>query len=331
MLLGCAASSPGGPTSSRATVPDPYLLQQPGGLAKTNSGANELAPTPLSEPTLSQSIPNVPNGSEPVTSQQGMIRVPGGTFMMGADIGGEEDEHPLHTVTVLAFWLDVTEATVRDYTECMQVGVCTMYRPDVAKSFGAGNDSRFRQPLQPISGISWDQALAYCEYRGKRLPREAEWERAARGDDNRKYPWGDSAPDPAIHACFARHIGTPLGTTCDVGSFPRGAGPYGHLDLAGNVWEWMSDYYDPIAYRRAGSSRGEPGTCEQIIETQNWLRREKRKGFTGTNPIPTVCERVLRGGAFNYPANGLRVTNRVHHPGHWRMVMAGVRCARSAI
>jgi formylglycine-generating enzyme required for sulfatase activity len=91
----------------------------------------------------------------------------------------------------------------------------------------------------------------------------------------------------------------------------------------------MSDYYDPMAYRRPSAASGEPGSCEQILETQNWLRREKRQGFTGTNPIPTECERVLRGGAFNYPATGLRASNRVHHPGQWRLLMAGVRCARN--
>ena len=247
---------------------------------------------------------------------------------MGADVGGEEDEHPQHDVTVADFWLDTTEVTVSDYLQCVDAGACTTYRQDVAKSFGAGEDARFRQPLQPVTGVSWQQAAEYCRYRGKRLPREAEWERAARGDDDRKYPWGNSAPDPTRHGCFARAIGTPQGITCPVGSYPEGAGPFGHLDLAGNVWEWLADYYDPFAYRRSGAARGEPGTCDQILETQAWLRREKRQGFTGTNPIPTECERVLRGGAFNYPANGLRVTNRVHHPGHWRLLMAGVRCAK---
>ncbi len=260
----------------------------------------------------------------------GMLRVPGGSFTMGADIGGEEDEHPAHPVTIESFWLDVTEVSVHDYLECVNAGRCEMYRTDVAKLFHAGDDSRFRRPDQPVSGISWEQAKTYCEYRGKRLPREAEWERAARGDDNRKFPWGNSAPNPSVHGCFSRHVGTPDGTTCRVGAYPAGAGPYGHLDLAGNVWEWIVDLYDPFAYRRAESTRGESGSCQQIKETQDWLRHENKQGFTGTNPIPTECEHVLRGGAFNYPPSGLRVTNRVHHPGSWRLLMAGVRCAMDA-
>jgi formylglycine-generating enzyme required for sulfatase activity len=266
--------------------------------------------------------------AEGAKAPPGMLYVPGGTFQMGADMGGEEDEHPQHPVTVSGFWLDVTETTVSDYVECVRAGACTIYRQNAARTVGAADDRRFRQPLQPVTGISWDQAATYCSYRGKRLPREAEWERAARGDDNRRYPWGSATPDPARHGCFARAIGTESGTTCIVGSFPEGAGPFGHLDLAGNVWEWLLDYYDPFAYRRPEASRGEPGTCEQILDTLAWLRREKRQGFTGTNPIPSECERVLRGGAFNYPAAGLRVTNRVHHPGSWRLLMAGVRCAK---
>jgi formylglycine-generating enzyme required for sulfatase activity len=102
------------------------------------------------------------------------------------------------------------------------------------------------------------------------------------------------------------------------------------LDLTGNVWEWTSDLYDPYAYRRATSATGEPGRCSEILETLASLRRNKQQGFTGKNPIPTVCERVLRGGAFNYDAAGLRASNRVHHPESWRMLVAGLRCAKDA-
>jgi len=257
-----------------------------------------------------------------------MLLVPGGTFKMGSDVGGEEDEHPAHSVTVHGFWLDINEVTVREYQQCIAAGKCRSYRDQFGQPGSRFDETRFRRPNQPVSGISWDDARAYCAFRGKRLPREAEWERAARGDDGRVYPWGGTAPDPAVHGCFARALGTANGTTCDVGSYPRGCGPYGHHDLAGNVWEWMADYYDPFAYRRSGATYGEPGTCNEIKETQNWLRANNRQGFTGTNPIPVSCERVLRGGAFNYPANGLRATNRVHHPGDWRLLMAGARCAK---
>jgi len=267
-------------------------------------------------------------GCESIEDEPGMLLVPGGTFKMGSDVGGEEDEHPAHSVTVDRFWLDINEVTVHDYQQCIAAGTCRTYRDQFGLPGSRLDQARFRQPNQPVSGISWDDAHTYCAFRGKRLPREAEWERAARGDDGRVYPWGGTAPNPVVHGCFARALGTANGTTCDVGSYPRGAGPYGHQDLAGNVWEWMADFYDPFAYRRTGATHGEPGTCQEIKETQNWLRANNRQGFTGTNPIPTSCERVLRGGAFNYPANGLRATNRVHHPGDWRLLMAGARCAK---
>lgn len=245
---------------------------------------------------------------------------------MGAPSGGEPDEHPAHRVTIKSFWLDTDEVTVGQYAECMAAKVCRPYKNNydhVGKV-----EVRFRQPNQPVTGISWDDAVAYCGFRGKRLPREAEWERAARGDDERTYPWGNTQPDPSVHGCFARPLGTDSGTTCIVGSYPKGNGPYGHRDLAGNVWEWQMDNYDPFAYRRASAPQGEPASCEQILETQDFLRNNQQQGYTGSNPIPTTCERVLRGGAFNYPGPGLRSTNRVHHPGNWRLLMAGVRCAK---
>jgi formylglycine-generating enzyme required for sulfatase activity len=249
-----------------------------------------------------------------------MLLVPAGSFTMGTDKGGEGDEHPAHEVSVGAFWLDVTEVTNGAYAECVAARTCRPHDPKNAERNGF-DDRTFRGPDQPVSGVSWDDAVAYCTFRGKRLPTEAEWERAARGDDRRSFPWGDESPT-AEHGVFSSPV------TADVGTHPRGAGPFGHLDLAGNVWEWCADHYDPFAYTRPTANEGRPGNCAEILRAQDKLRKDRREGFTGTNPIPTECERVLRGGAFNYPAAGLRVTNRVHHPGRYRLVMSGFRCAK---
>jgi formylglycine-generating enzyme required for sulfatase activity len=252
-----------------------------------------------------------------------MILVPAGPFTMGADRGGEDDEHPAHTVTLAAFWLDRTEVTNLAYRRCVDAGRCRPHDPTSANKNHFGGDAPFRGPAQPISSVSWDDAKAYCAWAGKRLPTEAEWEKAARGPDGRKFPWGEAAADPSLAVFGADR-------TADVGTHPTGNGPYGHADLAGNVWEWVEDQYDPYAYRRAGADRGIPGSCDQIMAAQDALRRAGRQGFTGKNPIPTGCERVLRGGAFNYDGPGLRASNRVHHPGSFRLVMSGFRCANDA-
>ncbi len=253
----------------------------------------------------------------------GMIRVPGGTFVMGSDVGGQQDEHPAHRVTLASFFLDRTEVTNGAYAACVSAGKCGAPDPASARRSHFGPDSAFRGAEQPVSSISWGDARAYCGFVGKRLPTEAEFERAARGDDERTYAWGNEPPS-AERAVY----GTTR--TSNVGTHPAGAGPYGHLDLAGNVWEWLEDFYDPDAYRRPGAAHGIPGTCDEIRAAQDALRSSGRQGFTGSNPIPTECEHVLRGGAFNYGGPGLRASNRVHHPGRFKLIMAGVRCAKDA-
>ena len=260
-------------------------------------------------------------------SVDGMLLVPGGTFTMGADCGGEDDEHPAHAVTLAAFYLDRTEVTNEAYGDCVRARACNAPDANASRANHAGPDAPFRRPRQPVMGVSWSDASAYCRFVDKRLPREAEWEKAARDSDDRRFPWGNDAPTPE-HAAFGRPLGG--GATDDVGAHPAGRGPYGHDDLAGNVWEWTSDEYDPFAYKRSAATTGEPGTCKQILAAQDELRRDGKQGYTGSNPIPNVCEHVLRGGAFNYDGPGLRVWNRVHHPGTFRLVMAGFRCARSA-
>ncbi len=248
-----------------------------------------------------------------------MLKVPGGVYWMGADSGGEPDEHPRHETRVATFWLDRTEVTNGAYERCVLAGRCRPRDTSNAERNGF-EDKRFRGPERPVTGVSWDDAVAYCAFVGKRLPTETEWERAARGDDERIYPWGNELPDEE-RAVFGTDV------TADVGSHPAGAGPYGHLDLAGNVWEWSADNYDPLAYSRPTAEDGKVVDCATIQATQDRLRHEHREGFTGSNPIPSECERVLRGGAFNYTKVGLRASNRVHHPARYRLIMAGFRCA----
>lgn len=258
----------------------------------------------------------------PPVPPTGMGLVPGGTFTMGLNhpraIPDEMTEHP---VTVESFFLDLTEVTNDAYGKCVAAGKCRPPR-DIDTEKSRFEPLRvFRSANRPVSGISRQDAISYCSWVGKRLPTEAEFERAARGDDARMYAWGNDTPSPE-RAVYASRV------TEDVGSCPKGAGPYGHLDLAGNVWEWTADLYDPYAYSRETASKGIPADCATIKKTQDQLRKAGKQGFTGTNPIPRECDHVLRGGAFNYFSWGLRASNRVHHPESWRIIMAGFRCAK---
>ncbi|MBK6533070.1 MAG: formylglycine-generating enzyme family protein [Deltaproteobacteria bacterium] len=241
------------------------------------------------------------------------VRVPAGPFVMGEDARGEADERPRHTRTLPAYEIDRTEVTRENYERCVRAGRCTGPRP---------LDARFRDPRQPVVGVSWFQATAYCAWVGARLPTEAEWEKAARGGDGRTFPWGETYPTLRM-ATFGHdeHTGHPD----PVGSHPGFPSPYGALDLAGNVWEWVDDPYDPYAYREPTVAP----TCERALATLNDLRTRRVRGFTGSNPLPTTCERVLRGGGWNYGGAGLRSSNRVHHAPSYRLVMSGFRCAAS--
>ena len=100
--------------------------------------------------------------------------------------------------------------------------------------------------------------------------------------------------------------------------------------MAGGVWEWLADVYDASYYPRSATTDPEGGTCAEALAFFAALRREGKQGYTGTNPIPTTCDRVLRGGAWNYPMKGLRSSNRVHHDPTFRHQVAGIRCGRDA-
>ena len=238
---------------------------------------------------------------------------------MGADNRGEGDEHPAHVVTLPAFWLDRTEVTQAAYHVCVEAHRCAAPNAYVIQK----SLEQFRGAKKPVSAISFNDATSYCGWLGKRLPHEAEFEKAIRGTDARRYPWGNAPPTHELTVYETNF-------TDDVGSHPTGRGPYGHDDLAGNVWEWTADDYDPLAYTRPDAGAGIPGTCTQILKAQNELRVEKKEGFTGSNPIPLECEKSIRGGAYNYDWWGLRASNRVHHPGHFKLIMTGFRCARDA-
>lgn len=307
-FVGACSGNPAPNPPGHEPAPPASASQPPVVVASALSLAKPPEPPPAADKPLPARI-------------DGMILIPAGPFTMGADTGGEPDEWPAHQVTLPAYYLDENEVTNEEWFKCVAANECPPPEPSNADRNGLGPDKRFRGPKQPVSSISWFSARAYCAFVGKRLPTEAEFEKASRGTEGRLYPWGNIPPGPN-RAVFGQSI------TADVGTHPSGDGPYGHHDLAGNVWEWLEDVYDPYAYRRSEAATGQFVSCAVAEEAYDDLRKRKQQGFTGSNAIPTECEHVLRGGGFNYHALGLRSTNRVHHPPRFRMVMSGLRCAR---
>lgn len=201
----------------------------------------------------------------------GASAVPGGSFWMGSVADeGEDDEQPSHEVTVASFCMDTQEVSVGRYVECMRAGRCTPPASTIqvqgwsAQAVGAMsaycNGTREDRADHPVNCVTWAQASAYCAWRGGRLPTEAQWEYAARGNGRRLYPWGSDLPDGRrVNACGDECERLPIWgrgrvrglydqddgweATSPVTAFARGRTASGLLNLAGNVWEWTADYY----------------------------------------------------------------------------------------
>ncbi|MCL5278057.1 MAG: bifunctional serine/threonine-protein kinase/formylglycine-generating enzyme family protein [Deltaproteobacteria bacterium] len=184
----------------------------------------------------------------------GMVYIPAGNFMMGCspnDSNCYDNEKPYHRVYLSAYYIDKNDVTVDEYTRCVNAGGCTAPQWNNCyvwngSSWQIGSaGSEFQEGNHPIVCVDWNQANAYCQWAGKRLPTEAQWEKAARGTDGRIYPWGNqfdcNKSCNSVSPCSHSH-------TCAVGSYPQGASPYGVMDMAGNVWDWVSDWYDANYY-----------------------------------------------------------------------------------
>jgi formylglycine-generating enzyme required for sulfatase activity len=219
------------------------------------------------------------------------VDVPAGAFAMGCneavDSACDEDEKPQHTVMISAFAIDRTEVTQAQYTACMLDGACSP--PSCAWNCDKAD--------YPASCLMSSQAEVYCAWAGKRLPTEAEWEKAARGGEGFKFPWGDGDP-----SCGSVNMAGCGGAAKPVGSFPSGASPYGALDMAGNMVEMVADRYDEAYY--AGSPESDP------------------RG-------PDSGERYVgRGGGFKSDAKFIRTSKRDWYDLTDAGASLGFRCAR---
>jgi formylglycine-generating enzyme required for sulfatase activity len=212
-------------------------------------------PQPSTAPPRSQPPPNASlydTWTRPTDGME-MVYVPGGTFEMGST-AGEDDEQPVHEVILDSFWIDQTEVTNSQYARCRADGMCSI--PYLTSS--ARRDNYFgvsEYDDYPVIFVEWGQADTYCQWAGARLPTEAEWEYAARGPDGNKYPWGSDLP---IDTDSLLNHNWSIGDTTQVGSYPDGASWVGALDMAGNVWEWVADWYDPDYYA-SSPSHNPPG------------------------------------------------------------------------
>jgi len=166
-----------------------------------------------------------------------MVLVPAGWFVMGEN-DGRAFNQPQHRVYLDAYSIQKTENTIGEFAEFV---TATGYAMP-----GWDNSSSTEKGDLPATGVRWRDADAYCRWRGWRLPTEAEWEKAARGADGRRYPWGNSWGSQK-----ANTLDSGLGKVLPVGSLPTGASPYGLLDMAGNAAEWVADYFDFSSYQAA--------------------------------------------------------------------------------
>jgi serine/threonine-protein kinase len=220
-----------------------------------------------------------------------MVLIPAGTFQMGPD---------RRQVYLDAFYLDRTPVTNLEFQRFLEA---TGYRPENRERFVIHWRFGKIQPGQehhPVVYVSWEDARAYAQWAGRRLPTEAEWEKAARGTDGRKYPWGRSEPGTT-----KANYGNTRSGPVPVGSYPEGASPYGILDLAGNVWEWCEDFDDPSFY----------------VEGPAQNPKNTRPGEKALL--------VMRGGSWMYSARSLRTYARTSFEPHYRFAGGGFRCAKS--
>jgi len=251
---------------------------------------------PSEDPT--PTIVNTPFSIE-INDEKGvsMRLVPAGTFIMGSEYGNA-DEKPVRQVRLDDYYIDTYEVTNALYEACVIEGVCTppYANNSIVQANYFGNSLYDRYP---VIKVNWYQAKTYCEWRGARLPTEAEWEKAARGTDGRTYPWGEK-----IDCSYANYWGMNngcIGDTTEVGSYESGISPYGLYDMVGNVWEWIADWYSDTFYLYSPFE----------------------------NPVgPSVGQnKILRGGSWNRDDFNVRASirsqfdpNNAHN--------YGIRCAR---
>ena len=232
------------------------------------------------------------HGQSNSTLHPGMIYIPEGYFPMG-NSSGKEDQTPLHFIYTKAFFIDKHEVSNSEYMKF--VGATHYEKP------AFWEDETLNLPDHPVVGVSWQDAMAYAKWKGHRLPTEAEWEKSARGNDNRLWPWGNKF-DKGFFFYFVNIFGEDdnYKKTAPVNYYQSGASPFGVLNMSGNVWEWCLDWYDKNFYRT--SPEMDP------------------QGPTGKGTY-----KVLRGGSYLNNIDGVQVVRRSRNYPHIKSEIYGFR------
>ncbi|MDM8530005.1 SUMF1/EgtB/PvdO family nonheme iron enzyme [Anaerolineales bacterium HSG25] len=238
-----------------------------------------------------------------------IVLIPPGEFSMGSD-SGDRDKQPIHTVYLDTYYIDKYEVTNAQYANCVTAGSCTP--PSQTSSYT--RDSYYGNPIYnnyPVIYVNWEQATNYCSWAGKRLPTEAEWEKAARGTGARTYPWGNDFDGSRLNFCDKncpwhwanQDYNDGYADTAPVGSYPTGVSPYQAHDMAGNVWEWVQDCYNDSYYGNSPTN----------------------------NPVNASCSNlhVLRGGSWDNNDNVVRSIDRSWFSPANTNNNVGFRCALS--
>jgi formylglycine-generating enzyme required for sulfatase activity len=251
----------------------------------------ELAAFDIGRPS-----PNLPVDTK-TSPNDGMMQVyiPAGEFIMGDNGNPDLKEYPEHSVYLEAFWMDKFEVSNAMYETCVRSGECFEPVPRLNPYYG-----KWVYRNQPVVYVNWYAAEMYCKWTGRRLPTEAEWEKSARGTDARYFTWGNSRAKPRLANFSETLILEPL----PVSRYPLGASPYGVLNMAGNVREWVADWFDNKYYL---SSPYENPTGPE----------------TGT-------ERSLRGGAYDANMDDITTFRRFKHEPDSAGLSRGFRCAENA-
>lgn len=297
VITACLISSPMLETPSQSEGHTPFAATASATAAPTDTATLQPSSTRTWTGTeiLEATLTTLPDY---VTDGKGvpMAYVPAGAFAMGND-RGSADEQPIHTVNLDAFYIDKFEVTNGFYKACVEAGSCQPVRKKSSATRSSYyDDSDF--DTFPIIFVDWNMAQTYCEWREARLPTEAEWEKAARGGTNLTYPWGDT-PD-----CNLANYGNCLGDTSSATIYDLGRSRYGSYNMAGNVWEWVSDWYAADYYRPSPQENPQgPDTGKQ---------------------------KVLRGGSWKDDYAEIRSVNREAENSEYSSDAIGFRCAKDA-